>query len=178
MPTTPQPPPDIRVLVLDVDGVLTDGRLPVDEQGRQLRAFHVHDGFAIRCFLELGGEVVICSGKRSPAVDARATELGIRHVLQGSRDKLADIQALLPSIGVSLRNVVMVGDDLPDVPLMRACAAGVAVASAVDEVRAAATWVTPRPGGHGAVRDAIEWLLRADGRWNAILSRYGVAAPG
>jgi 3-deoxy-D-manno-octulosonate 8-phosphate phosphatase (KDO 8-P phosphatase) len=167
----------IRCLCLDVDGVLTDGRLYVDEQGRAARAFHVHDGFAIRWFAQLGGVAAIISGKDSPAVAARAAELGIEHVIQGSTDKLGDLKDLLARLGLTLAEVAMVGDDLPDVPVLRACGFPVAVANAVDEVKALARLVTQRPGGQGAVREAVEVLLRATGGWQQVREHYGLP-PG
>jgi len=166
----------IRCLVLDVDGVLTDGGLYTDDSGLQMRRFHVHDGFAISWFQKLGGVVVICSGKDSPAVAARARELGIQHVIQASRDKLADLHALLTHLGVTLEEVAMIGDDLPDLPVMRSCGFPIAVANAVAEVRAAARLVTRRGGGQGAVREAIEHLLRTSGQWAEVLAHYGVPA--
>ena len=169
---------DIRWLCLDCDGVLTDGRIHMGADGRSSRAFHVHDGFAIRCFQKLGGVVAIISGKDSPAVGARAEELGIAQVIQGSSDKLADLNALLSGTGVNPRQVAMIGDDLPDLPILHNCGYPIAVANAVDEVKAAARYVTRRPGGDGAVREAIEHLLRAAGRWHEILEHYSAPVPG
>jgi 3-deoxy-D-manno-octulosonate 8-phosphate phosphatase (KDO 8-P phosphatase) len=163
---------DIRALILDVDAVLTDGRIFVCDDGRQSRAFHVHDGFAIRWFQKLGGIVILCSGKRSDAVAARAAELGIERVIQGSEDKLRDVEAALANAGLRLTQAAVVGDDLPDVPLMRACGYAIAVANAVEEARRAARYCTSRAGGCGAVREAIEHLLRRDGRWEQVLARY------
>jgi 3-deoxy-D-manno-octulosonate 8-phosphate phosphatase (KDO 8-P phosphatase) len=164
---------EIRCLCLDCDGVLTDGRILTAADGSSARSFHVHDGFAIRWFQKLGGQVVIISGKDSPAVYARARELGITHVIQGSTDKLRDIAPVLAAIGVDLSQVAMIGDDLPDLPIMRRCAFPIAVANAVAEVQAAARYVTARAGGDGAVREAVEQILRAAGRWQEVLEHYG-----
>jgi 3-deoxy-D-manno-octulosonate 8-phosphate phosphatase (KDO 8-P phosphatase) len=164
---------DIRCLCLDVDGVLTDGRIYVNEDGRSGRAFDVQDGFAIYWFQRLGGVVVLLSGKDSLAVAARARELGIEHVLQGSVDKLADLKALLARLDLTLKQVAMLGDDLPDLPVLARCGFPIAVANATSEVKAAARFVTERPGGHGAVREAIEYLLRASGRWQQVQEHYG-----
>ncbi len=172
----PDDVPDIRCVVLDVDGVLTDGSLYTHDDGRGGRVFNVHDGFAIAWWLRLGLGVVICSGKESPAVAARAAELRIEHVIQGSRDKLGDLTAILPRLGVGLPQVAMIGDDLPDIPVLRVCGYPIAVANAVDEVKAAARYVTRRTGGQGAVREALEHLLRAGGRWSEVLAAYGVPA--
>lgn len=166
---------DIRCLCLDVDGVLTDGRLFVDDAGHGARIFHVHDGLALDWFQRLGGVVVVCSGKRSVAAAARARELGIKHVIQGSQDKLADLRPLLAQLGLDLSQTAAIGDDLPDLPLLLHCGFPIAVANAVAEVQAAARLITRRPGGHGAVREAVEHLLRQSGRWSAVLAHY--AAP-
>lgn len=162
----------IRCLCLDVDGVLTDGRLYVHEDGRASRAFHIHDGLAIEWFQRLGGVVVIITGKRSQAVATRAAELGIEHVVQASEDKLADLEELLSRLGIELGEVAAIGDDLPDLPVLARCGFPIAVADAVEEVKSAARLVTTRPGGRGAVREAIEHLLRESGRWPAVLEHY------
>lgn len=167
---------DIRGLCLDVDGVLTDGTIYMDDRGRGLRAFHVHDGFAMSWFQKLVGPIIICSGKSSPAVDARMHELAIPHVLQGSRDKLVDVERHLKPLKITVGQLAVIGDDLPDVNLMRHCGFPIAVANAVDEVKAIAKWVTPRSGGQGAVRDAIEHLLKALGHWPTLLAKFDV--PG
>lgn len=164
---------EIRCLCLDVDGVLTDGRLQIDDDGRGARVFHVHDGFALHWFQRLGGVVVLCTGKESEAVAARARELGIEHVIQGSRDKLADVQALLGRLDIGLPQVAMIGDDLPDLPIMQRCGFPIAVANAVEEVKAVARLVTRHSGGGGAVREAVEHLLRWSGRWSEVLRQYG-----
>jgi len=163
----------IRCLVLDVDGVLTDGRLYYDEDGRSQRVFHVQDGIAIEWFQSLGGVLAILSGKSSPAVAIRAAHLGIRHVIQGSRDKLADLKGLLSQASVAPEETAFMGDDLPDLPAMRACGLAIAPANAVEPVRSAAGLVTRRPGGEGAVREALEHLMRLNGDWDVILQRYG-----
>ena len=168
---------EIRGLILDVDGVLTDGRIYADATGCLGRAFHVHDGFAVRWFQELGGVVAIVSGKASPAVEERAREMGVEHVIQVSRDKLADVEKLLADCDLTLDQVAMMGDDLPDLPVLRRCGFPIAVAGAAAEVKAAARLVTERAGGEGAVREAVEHLLRAAGRWQEVLEHYG-ASPG
>jgi 3-deoxy-D-manno-octulosonate 8-phosphate phosphatase (KDO 8-P phosphatase) len=166
---------DIRCVVFDVDGVLTDGRLYYGERHEPLRAFHVHDGFAIHWLARLDLTPVILTGKSSTGVEARAAELGIPHVIQGSRDKLADLKALLSRLGLELEQVAMIGDDLPDLPVLRACGYAIAVANAVPEVKAVARHVTEKAGGEGAVREALEHLLRGDGRWERVLAHYGGA---
>lgn len=163
----------VRAFVLDVDGTLTDGRLYCGDDGRCLRAFHVHDGLAIRWLIESEGTPIILTGKTSETVAKRAAELGIRHVIQASRDKLADFEPLRRELRLDWNQVAVVGDDLPDLPLMRRCACGIAPSSAAPQVLQYAAFVTRAPGGAGAVREAIEAWLRATGRWPALLARYG-----
>lgn len=167
---------ETRCVVLDVDGVLTDGRLLYGGRSEPLRAFHVHDGLAIAWFQRLGGVAVVLTGKTSVAVETRAAELGIRHVIQGSRDKGADLKRLLAELEVDPAEVAVVADDLIDLPAMRMCGYPIAVANAFEEVKAAARYVTKKAGGDGAVREAIEHLLRADGRWEQVLACYGAQA--
>lgn len=156
--------------------MLTDGRLFVNDAGRGARLFHVHDGFAIQWFRKLGGEVVICSAKQSDAVAARMAELGIEHVILGSRDKLTDVRRLLGQLGLEFRQLAAMGDDLTDAPVLRKCGLPIAPANAADEIKAIAALVTERSGGAGAVREAIEYLLKAAGRWNEVLAHYGLPA--
>ncbi len=163
----------IRCICLDVDGVLTDGGIYTDADGGQLRRFHVYDGLAIRWFMRTGGVVIILSGKDVPAVGARARELGIEHVIQGSDDKLGDLRAKLAALGLTLAQTSVVGDDLPDVRAMRACGFPIAVANAMPAVRSVAKYVTAARGGQGAVREAIEHLMRMDGRWAKVIEHYG-----
>lgn len=163
----------IRALVLDVDGVLTDGRLWYGPQDEPLRAFHVHDGLAIAQFIKLGGAVIILTAKSSQAVARRAADLRIPHVIQGSADKLADLRTLLAKLGISLAETAMIGDDLPDLAAMRAVGCPIAVANAAAEIKAVARIVTNTRGGEGGVREAIETLLRGDGRWQLAVEKYG-----
>jgi 3-deoxy-D-manno-octulosonate 8-phosphate phosphatase (KDO 8-P phosphatase) len=162
----------IRCLVLDVDGVLTDGRFYYADDGRVLRAFHVQDGIAIEWFQRLGGIVAILSGKSSPAVAARAADLRIRHVIQGSQDKLADLRKLLDTLDVSLQETAFMGDDLPDIAPLRACAVAIAPRNAVHEVRAVAEFITEQSGGNGAVREAIELIIKRNDRWAEIRALF------
>ncbi len=167
---------DIRCLVLDVDGVLTDGRLYYGASPEPLRAFHIHDGIAMRWFRELIGDMVILTGKRSNAVVQRAQELEIEHILQGSHDKLRDLSALLERLRLTLDRVAMIGDDLPDLPVLTRCGMAICPSDAAPEVRAVCQRVLHRRGGDGAVREAIEGLLRSAGRWEDVLARYTGAA--
>ncbi len=150
---------DVRLLVLDVDGVLTDGRLYLSPQGEEFKVFHVRDGSGIVAVRQAGIEVAIVSGRSSPAVQRRADELGIRHVRQGVGDKGAALQELLGALGLSAAQTACVGDDTPDLPLLRLARLAVAVADAHPAARAAAHLVTESKGGRGAVREVCDLLL-------------------
>jgi 3-deoxy-D-manno-octulosonate 8-phosphate phosphatase (KDO 8-P phosphatase) len=149
----------IRLLVLDVDGVLTDGRLYYGARGETLKVFDVRDGLGIVQLQRAGLAVAVISGRRSPMVTARCRELGVRHVLQGVSDKLAVLLELCTRLELTPAAVACVGDDLPDLPVMRAAALSFAVADAPQMVRRAADVVTRRSGGRGAVREVCDHLL-------------------
>jgi 3-deoxy-D-manno-octulosonate 8-phosphate phosphatase (KDO 8-P phosphatase) len=146
----------VKLLVLDVDGVLTDG-----PQGESLKTFHVRDGHGIKQVQSAGITVAILSGRKSAAVLRRARGLGIKHVYQGVDDKLAALRKIAKSLKVSLEDCVCIGDDTPDAPILGACGLGVAVADAHADALAAADLETTRPGGHGAVREVCDWLMAA-----------------
>ena len=160
----------VRLLVLDVDGVMTDGRITYTADGVELKSFHVRDGSGIVMWQRLGGRTAIISGRTSKAVDVRAAELGVSLVVQGSRDKRAAFDRMLEAAGLRPAAACCICDDLPDLPLLHACGLATAVADACPEVRAAAHYVTQSPGGRGAIREVIELLLRAQGRWNELAS--------
>jgi 3-deoxy-D-manno-octulosonate 8-phosphate phosphatase (KDO 8-P phosphatase) len=151
----------VALLVLDVDGVLTDGRLWYGERGEALKAFNVRDGVGIKRLRAAGIEVAVISGRSSPAVALRMRELGVLEVLQGVDDKGAALDALLARLGVAPQDCACLVDDTPDLPMMRAVGLPAAVADAEPEVLAAARQVTRRPGGAGAVREFCDWLLAA-----------------
>ena len=159
----------IRLLILDVDGVLTDGRLYFDAQGEPLKVFHVRDGHGIKMAQRAGIEVALLSGRRSEAAFHRATELGIDRFFQGLRDKLAAMKEIEAALQIRLQEVAVVGDELVDLPIMARAGLAVAVADAVPEVLAAAHWVTTNPGGRGAVREVCDLLLKAQGKWEEII---------
>ncbi|OHB64342.1 MAG: hypothetical protein A2Y77_00040 [Planctomycetes bacterium RBG_13_62_9] len=162
----------IELLVLDVDGVLTDGGLIVHADGSESKRFHTLDGHGIRLWQRAGGQVALLSGRTSAPVARRAAELGIAHVLQECHEKLPALEQLLTRIGLKAANAAYVGDDLPDLPAMQHVGLGVAVANAVEEVKARADYVTSRRGGDGAVREVIEYILKNSGRWDGLMSRY------
>jgi 3-deoxy-D-manno-octulosonate 8-phosphate phosphatase (KDO 8-P phosphatase) len=162
----------IRLLVLDVDGVLSDGMIFIDARGVETKAFHTRDGAGINMWRKLGHEAAIITGRSSMTVQHRAAELGIRHVFQGVRDKMDTLGNLLNDLGLAASEVAVMGDDLPDLPMLRLAGYPIAVADAVREVREMAAFVTERPGGRAAVREAIEHLLKAQERWDEALTLF------
>ncbi len=154
---------DIRLLVLDVDGVLTDGRLYFSPRGEELKVFHVRDGAGIVQVLRAGIAVAVISGRDSRAVERRMTELGVSWVRQGVSDKLASLRELLDILGLGPQAVACIGDDTPDVPLLANARLGVAVADAHAAVREQAHYVTRLPGGQGAVREVCDLILASRG---------------
>lgn len=157
----------IRLLILDVDGVLTDGRLYYGPKGETLKVFHVRDGHGIKEVARAGVQVAVISGRKSAAVRTRCRDLGIRHVHQGVKEKLPVLQALCKRLGVTLDEVACIGDDTPDVPLMQAVALSFAVADAHDDARRAASAITRFPGGQGAVREVCDRLVASAKRRKA-----------
>jgi 3-deoxy-D-manno-octulosonate 8-phosphate phosphatase (KDO 8-P phosphatase) len=163
----------IRMLVLDVDGVLTDGRLYFGPRGEALKLFHVRDGLGIQQVAKAGIEVAVISGRKSKMVDVRCRELGVEHVHQGAKDKLAVLDKLCARLKIEPSACACVGDDLPDIPLMQKVALAFAVADAHPEARHAAHLVTKLPGGHGAVREVCDYLLT-----HGALTHPGLTRPG
>lgn len=161
MARRPTPLAAIRLLVLDVDGVLTDGSLRYGPEGEREKVFHVHDGHGIKALAAAGITVAVISGRESAAVARRCAELGIREVMQGVDDKLAAFQALTVRLGVAPRACACVGDDAPDLPLMRCVGLAIAVANAHRDARRAAHRRTRLAGGGGAVREVCDWLVAA-----------------
>ena len=162
----------VRLLLLDVDGVMTDGRLGFDGSGRELKFFYARDGIGIRLLQRAGLRVGILSGRKAKVVELRARELGIDLLLQKSQDKAQGLEEVLRREGLRPDQICYVGDDLVDLPVLFGVGLAVAVADAVPEVRAAAHFVTQKPGGRGAVREICEALLKAQGRWTAEIGRY------
>lgn len=151
----------IRLLILDVDGVMTDGRLYFGPRGESLKIFHVRDGKGIQQVDEAGITVAVISGRRSPMVTARCRELGVKHVVQGAKDKLAAFEKLRSRLKMSASQCACVGDEVVDVPVMRSVGLAFAVADAHRDALKAADVVTRLPGGHGAVREVCDYLLDA-----------------
>lgn len=155
----------IRVILSDVDGVLTDGRIIYDNSGVETKCFHVRDGLGIKLWQRAGYEFGIITTRTSEVVRARAAELGVRIVRQGVAEKWTAAGEILETLGAAPEEVCYIGDDLPDLDVMRRVALAVAVADASEEVRRAARWTTRLAGGQGAVRELVERLLKAKAQW-------------
>jgi len=163
---------DIRMLVIDVDGVLTDGTIIINADGSESKFFNSLDGHGIRMWRRAGLKVAFLSGRESEPTKCRAKQLEIDYCVQNCYDKLPALEKLLEQLGLSPDRVAYIGDDLPDLPPIRYVGFGVAVANAVDEVKQYADYVTARRGGSGAVREVIEYILKNTGRWQELMKRY------
>ncbi len=162
----------IRLAVFDVDGVLTDGRLYFLEDGSEFKTFNTLDGQGIKMLIASGVTTAIISGRKTPIVERRASNLGIEHVFQGREDKLVVLDGLLAELGLSYEQVAYLGDDLPDLPVIRRVGLGMAVASAAGFVREHAHGVTQARGGEGAAREFCELIMSAQGSLEAALGAY------
>lgn len=161
---------DVRLILTDVDGVLTDGTIWMSADGTETKAFHVRDGAAIVLAQRAGLRFGIISGRTSDVVERRARELNVPLVFQGVRDKLRAVENLVRAENMEMRNVAYIGDDLVDVPVMRAAAMSAAPADAPFEVRGEAFMVTEAGGGRGALREFVEAILRAQGTWERVVA--------
>jgi YrbI family 3-deoxy-D-manno-octulosonate 8-phosphate phosphatase len=162
----------IEVVLSDVDGVLTDGRLLLDNQGIESKQFHIRDGLGIRLWQKAGYRFGLVTHRSSQGVKVRAAELGVEIVRQGAGDKLATVKEILHELDLTPQQACYIGDDLPDLRVVRYVSLGVAVADACDELRQAADFVTRTPGGAGAVRETLETILKAQRRWDEALHSY------
>lgn len=166
----------VALLVCDVDGVLTDGRLYIGAQGELMKAFDVRDGHGIKLLREAGIEVAILTARRSDIVAARAKELGIARVLQGQADKLTGFTRLLTDTGIAADACAYIGDDWPDLPVLARAGLAATVADACAEAKSAAHWTATAPGGRGAVRELAEFILKAQGRFDDLLRKHTAGA--
>jgi len=162
----------IKLLLLDVDGVMTDGRIIYGSDGFEAKAFDVKDGHGIKLLQRAGIEVGIITGRSSDIVTRRAEELGIGYLYQGAKDKLRPYEEILSASGLVDEEIAYVGDDLVDLPILRRVGFSATVADAVDDVRERVDFVSQHSGGRGAVREICEVLLRATGAWQNVTSRY------
>jgi 3-deoxy-D-manno-octulosonate 8-phosphate phosphatase (KDO 8-P phosphatase) len=160
---------NLQLLALDVDGVLSDGRLYYTDQGEEFKSFNIRDGLGIKLLQRAGITVAIITGRTSAMVAKRAAELGIAHVIQGREDKLEALQVLCRNLQIDLSNVAYMGDDLPDRKAIMAVGLGATVADAASDVAAIADWQSKLPGGQGAVRELAETWLRSLNLWDTLI---------
>ena len=164
----------IKVLVLDVDGVLTNGQIILDQKGNEIKVFDVQDGFAIVLFKKAGYRVAIISARAAEAVAARAQDLKIDKVYQNAFPKIDALHQLLREFNVTQEEVCFIGDDLPDLSVLKNAGFAVAVSNAVDEVKRVVHYVTSKQGGKGAVREVIELILKTQGEWDKLLQTHNL----
>ena len=162
----------VKLLLMDCDGVLTDGRITLLDGGDEQKSFHTRDGHGLVLLHRAGLRTAIITGRTSRAVEWRARDLGVTHVLQGRLKKTEAFEELLAGSDLRPDETACMGDDVTDIPLMRRCALGIAVADASADTLAAADYVTRLPGGFGAVREVCELILKAQGRWDELMERY------
>ncbi|MCK4908789.1 MAG: HAD-IIIA family hydrolase [Planctomycetes bacterium] len=162
----------IKMMIMDVDGVLTNGQIALDDRGIEIKMFYVHDGSGIKYLQRVGLKTAIITARRSRAVTHRARDLGIKDVYQNYKNKVPALRKLLKKYRLKSREVCYLGDDLPDIPVMKLVGYPVAVRNARPEVKKCARYITRRNGGDGAVREMVEKILRAQRKWKLILHRY------
>jgi 3-deoxy-D-manno-octulosonate 8-phosphate phosphatase (KDO 8-P phosphatase) len=162
----------LKLLILDVDGVLTDGKLFFDNEGNEYKSFHARDGHGIKLLQQTGVEVAVISGRKSNSVALRMKNLGIEHVYQGHENKRAAFNEIIGKTGVMPEQAAHVGDDLLDLPIMTRVGLAIAVADANFAVKQRADWCTTLPGGHGAVREVCDFIMQAQGHFDDILNAY------
>ena len=163
---------EIQLVLTDVDGVLTDGRVIFDNQGVESKQFHIRDGQGMRLWQQSGGTLGIVTGRSSQVVKLRAAELDIDIVRQGVKDKLHVVRSICEELYLQLSQVAYLGDDLPDWAVIKHVGLGVAVGDAAEELQQDADYVTSLPGGQGVLREVIELLLKNTNRWETVLRRY------
>ena len=163
----------IELIVSDIDGVLTDGGITFNNEGIEIKRFHIRDGLGIKLWQWAGGKFGIITGRSSHIVNVRAAELGIDVVRQGTEQKAVALREIAAQFRLSAEQIGYIGDDLPDLAAIRFAGLGVAVADACAEVREAAAYVTQLAGGQGAVRETIELILKSQQRWDDVIQKYG-----
>jgi 3-deoxy-D-manno-octulosonate 8-phosphate phosphatase (KDO 8-P phosphatase) len=163
---------NVRVLVLDVDGVLTDGRIAIDDRGIESKFFNAKDGHGLRMLMRANIQVVLLSGRESEATRHRARELGIAKVYQNIHNKIEAYEQILEGSGLEDHQIAYVGDDLVDLPLLKRVGFSAVVRDSVNEIKPFADYVTEQEGGKGAVREIIEFILKAQGKWERVTQRY------
>ena len=162
----------IRLVVLDVDGVMTDGRIIMDHEGRETKNFNVKDGHGMKVLMRYGVDVILVTGRKSTVVEHRARDLGIGEIHQGVHNKLEIAEAILRNRSMNYDHMAFVGDDIVDIPVLKRAGFSVAVADAVPDVKKCVDFVTINKGGRGAVREVCELILKAKGEWADVAKRY------
>jgi 3-deoxy-D-manno-octulosonate 8-phosphate phosphatase (KDO 8-P phosphatase) len=162
----------LKLLILDVDGVLTDGKLFFDNQGNEYKSFHARDGHGIKLLRQTGVEVAVISGRKSNSVALRMKNLGIEHVYQGHEHKQGAFNEIIEKLGITPEQAAHIGDDLLDLPIMTKVGLAIAVADANFAVKQHADWCTTLPGGQGAVREVCDFIMQAQGRFDDVLNAY------
>jgi 3-deoxy-D-manno-octulosonate 8-phosphate phosphatase (KDO 8-P phosphatase) len=162
----------IKLLILDVDGVLTDGRIIFDSNGTETKFFQVLDGLGIILAKKVGIETAIITGRSSPIIRKRCSELGITKIYENAQDKLTALNDIKIKLNISDEEIAYMGDDLLDICVMKKIGYAIAPSNAVQEVKAIANLITNKAGGYGAVREAIEHILKAQGTWNKAIENY------
>jgi 3-deoxy-D-manno-octulosonate 8-phosphate phosphatase (KDO 8-P phosphatase) len=162
----------IKLLICDVDGVLTDGGIIIDSNGVETKRFDVKDGHGLKLLQRAGIHVALLTGRESQVVSYRAEELGITEVIQGAKDKRKAYDVLKERTGFQDENIAYVGDDVVDIPVLRQVGVAIAVRDAVDEVKASAHYVTSCSGGKGAIREIVQLILKTQNLWERVLERY------
>jgi 3-deoxy-D-manno-octulosonate 8-phosphate phosphatase (KDO 8-P phosphatase) len=168
----------VRAAIFDVDGVLTDGRIYLDNQGEVFKAFHVLDGHGLKLLAQVGIEPIVITGRDSPAVRQRMANLNIQHALYGVHDKLAGAASLLLKLGLSWADTAVMGDDWPDLPLLRRAVLACSPPNAHTEAQAVAHYVTSARGGYGAAREYCDLLLSATGHYHQLLEQHLTTLDG
>ena len=164
----------VTFLILDVDGVLTDGKIIIDDLGNETKHFNVRDGHGLKMLMRTGIEVVLITGRTSKVVEHRARELGIKEIYQGSKNKVENLEEILRTKKISGEQVAYVGDDIVDIPVFRRVGFSVAVEDASEYAKESADYITEGKGGQGAVRELCEIILKIQGKWDDIVSRYEI----
>jgi len=164
----------IKLLILDVDGVLTDGKIIIDDLGNETKNFDVRDGHGLRLLMKYGIDVIILTGRSSEVVEYRAKELGINEVYQNAKNKVEILEEILRRRNIDDKYVAYMGDDIVDIPLFKKVGFSVAVADAMFYAKKSVDYITEKSGGRGAVREICEIILQAQGKWDEIASRYGL----
>jgi len=162
----------IKLLLLDVDGVLTDGGITYSDSGDQIKRFHSRDGFGLRLLMDSGIQVGIITGRKSKALEYRCENLGITLLFDGIKDKLSAFDTIISQTGIIPEQIAFAGDDLMDLPVMTRVGVSFCVSDACNEVKDHSDIITTRKAGHGAVREICEHILKANGLWDAIVNKY------